>query len=190
MFHIYVETLTQPWKKQQSCWRIKSHRRSMKYFLHGGEEAASIHPSISVEFMHWLCMLYKSMQCCVFFSISKHRRTNREQEDVDKIMVCGSPHFWVCLPTCSLLQNKPCKICKIWLEILCSMEDFFFLFYSGSSEKRKRSREKENLWSKVTEERGIGERRSEAKQGRVWVRKTLKHSKLPVLTHKPALHSW
>lgn len=33
-------------------------------------------------------------------------------------------------------------------------------------------------------------RRREAKQGRVWTRKTKKHSKLPVMTHKPALHRW
>lgn len=34
-----------------------------------------------------------------------------------------------------------------------------------------------------------GERREEARQGRVWVRKTISYSEPPVMTHKPALHT-
>jgi len=40
--------------------------------------------------------------------------------------------------------------------------------------------------------RGKRERRAERRgirQRRVWVRKTMEYSKLPVMTHKPALHA-
>lgn len=39
-------------------------------------------------------------------------------------------------------------------------------------------------------ERGRREGREEAKQGRVWVRKTVEYSKSPVRSYKPALHTY